>query len=162
MPLTAQVANQWQQMTRRVTLGQRAQVKCPTSFRTQYNRHNDSGPLQEPTPERLSCPGGAATYPLVVIHNAAPVQHVHHCLEAEDGLLVELVVTRHCEGSGRHHDRLVGLYPCKLLLPYLYTTTVRGNCQSPQPKAIYMQGLHLGLTGWWQSFGVKVICHDAS
>ncbi len=76
------------------------------------------------TPESCLALMGAATYPLIVIHNAAPVQHVHHGLEAEDGLLVELVVTRHREGSGCHHDRLVSLYPCKLLLPNLCTTTV--------------------------------------
>ena len=74
----------------------------------------------------MSSPSGVgpATYPLVVIHNAAPVQHVHHGLEAEDGLLVQLVVPRHRDGSGCHHDRLVSLYPCKLLLPNLKHSTV--------------------------------------
>ena len=76
--------------------------------------------LHKPTdPESFPPLVGAATYPLVVVHNAAPVQHVHHGLEAEDGLLVQLVITRHREGSGCRHDRLVSLYPCKLLLPNL-------------------------------------------
>ena len=60
------------------------------------------------------------TYPLVVIDQAAPVQHVHHGLKAEDWLLIELVVIWDCQRSCCQLDGLVCLCPCNLLLPYLH------------------------------------------
>ena len=66
-------------------------------------------------------------YPLVVIDQAAPVQHVHHGLKAEDGLFHELCVVRgrHCLGSLL--DGLVLLCPGKLLLPYLCCHNILSN-----------------------------------
>ena len=38
-------------------------------------------------------------YPSVIIHQAAPVPHLHHGLEAEDGLLVEAAALWDGEGT---------------------------------------------------------------
>ena len=64
------------------------------------------------------------THPFVVVHEAAPVQHVHHGLKAEDGLPVELMIIRHGEGPSRQLDGLVRLCPSKLLLPHLHAQLV--------------------------------------
>ena len=42
-----------------------------------------------------------STHPLVVIHQTAPVQHVHHGLKAEDGLLVHFGIAWNSECTGR-------------------------------------------------------------
>ena len=63
-------------------------------------------------------------YPLVVIHQATPVQHVHHGLEAEDGLLVQLVIVRHSQVPSSQFDWLVSFSPGKLLLPCLQQADV--------------------------------------
>ena len=56
----------------------------------------------------------------MVIHQAAPVPHLHHGGEAEDGLLVQAADGGHSEGPGSQLDGLVLLGPRKLLLPYLH------------------------------------------
>lgn len=58
-------------------------------------------------------------YPFVIIHQAAPVPHLHHGCKAEDGLLVQAATHRHSESPGSQLDWLVSLSPGKLLLPYL-------------------------------------------
>ena len=63
-------------------------------------------------------------YPLVVIHQATPVQHVHHGLKAEDGLLVQLVIVRHSQVPSSQFDWLVSFSPGKFLLPCLQQTDV--------------------------------------
>ena len=68
------------------------------------------------------CVKAGWVYPSVIIHQAAPVPHLHHGLEAEDGLLVEAAALRHGEGPGCQLDGLVTLSPSKLLLPRLYST----------------------------------------
>ena len=46
--------------------------------------------MEDPNdPDKMSSRG---SHPLVVIDKAAPVEHVHHGLKAEDGRLVELVI----------------------------------------------------------------------
>lgn len=71
------------------------------------------------------------TYLLVVIYKAAPVQQVHHGLEAEDGLPGQAGVVRHHGGPCLQLDRLICLCPGKLLQPHLHavhTQWCRGNC----------------------------------
>lgn len=59
-------------------------------------------------------------YPLVVIHQAAPIQQVQHGLEAEDGLPLQLRnIRQHCQ-TRSYFDWLVALCPCKLLKPNLH------------------------------------------
>ena len=56
----------------------------------------------------------------VVIHKAAPVEQVHHGLEAEDGLMLELGVVWNHDRSGLQLYRLVTFCPSKLLQPNLH------------------------------------------
>ena len=71
------------------------------------------------------CVHAGSVYPSVIVHQAAPVPHLHHGLEAEDGLLVEAAALGHSEGPGRQLEGLVSLGPGKLLLPYLYNSMCR-------------------------------------
>ena len=41
------------------------------------------------------CVEAGGVYPSVIIHQAAPVPHLHHGLKAEDGLLVEAAALWH-------------------------------------------------------------------
>ena len=61
------------------------------------------------------------THPLIVIHQTAPVQHMHHGLKAEDWLPIQLVAVRDSQCPSSQLHRLVSLSPSKLLLPNLHT-----------------------------------------
>ena len=58
-------------------------------------------------------------YPLVVVDEAGPVEHVHHGLKAKNGRLAQLAVMRYSQRLSCQLDRLVCLCPGKLLLPCL-------------------------------------------
>ena len=61
-------------------------------------------------------------YPLVVVDQAAPVQHVHHGLEAEQRLVPRLLgICRQGYVTCCQLDCLISFCPCKLLQPDLST-----------------------------------------
>ncbi len=59
------------------------------------------------------------SYSGMVIDKAAPVKHIHHGLEAEDGLAGQAGVVGGHHGAGCKLHRLVCLCPGKLLKPNL-------------------------------------------
>jgi len=60
------------------------------------------------------------SYPLVIIHKAAPVPHLQHGFKAEHWLLVQAATLWYCQSASSQLDWLISLSPCKLLLPDLY------------------------------------------
>ena len=58
-------------------------------------------------------------HPVVVVHEAAPVEQVEHGLEAEEGLLGHVGHVGQHPGPGCQLHRLVILCPCHLLKPHL-------------------------------------------
>lgn len=55
----------------------------------------------------------------MIIDKAAPVQQVHHGLEAEDGLPCQAGVVWHHGGASLQLDGLICFCPGKLLQPHL-------------------------------------------
>ena len=71
--------------------------------------------------ECLSTSRGALNaHPVMIIHQAAPVEKVQHGLKAEDGLLCHARVVREHGISGSQLDRNVCFCPSNLLQPCLH------------------------------------------
>ena len=68
----------------------------------------------------------------MIIDKAAPVQQVHHGLEAEDGLPRQAGVVWHHGRAGLQLDGLICFCPSKLLKPHLRIP----HSQSDRPESI--------------------------
>ena len=60
-----------------------------------------------------------STYPIVIVHQGAPVQQIEHGLVAEQGLLSHAGAVREHGSPGSQFDGLFGFCPGNFLKPSL-------------------------------------------
>ena len=126
VPLSAHgFASYWLQHNAPLRPGKCMHAQIKTDRGRQRDRQTASQPARRRQTGRQVDKQAVAikTHPLMIIDQAAPVEHVHHGLEAEDWRCAQLVVVRNSEGLGSQLDGLVCLCPCKLLLPDLPHST---------------------------------------